>query len=85
MEGTQKNLKAAYNLARHVSRQELHRYSSSLISPSDFCTDHPPNHAMSGGSSVAAKIASDFKFDEHCRRNTLKIKKYTYKEECFEC
>lgn len=85
MEETQKNLKASYNLAYHVSRQELHRYSSSLISASDFCTDHPPNHAMSGGSSIAAKIASDFRFDEHCQRNILKLRRYVYKKECFEC
>ena len=43
-----------------------HNTYGGLIGFSDFCTDYPRNEKKR---SIADKIASDWRFDEQCRKN----------------
>lgn len=41
-----------------------------LIYASDFETDYAPNTTRAGGSHIAERIVSDWKFDRACSMNT---------------
>ena len=51
-----------------------HTTFGGLICQSDFNTDYSGN--STNGSSVAAKIASDWRFDESCKKKTNDITKW---------
>ena len=51
-----------------------HTTFGGLICQSDFNTDYSGN--STNGSSIAAKIASDWRFDESCKKKTNDITKW---------
>ena len=51
-----------------------HATFGGLIYQSDFNTDYSGN--STNGSSIAAKIASDWRFDESCKKKTNDITKW---------
>ena len=51
-----------------------HTTFGGLIYQSDFNTDYSGN--STNGSSIAAKIASDWRFDESCKKKTNDITKW---------
>lgn len=55
-----------------------------LIYPSDFETDYR-SKTQNQGSSIAQRIASDWKFDEQCKRNIEVRKKKMNKEDICHC
>lgn len=57
----------------HIYRNPASHFGG-IIKLSDFCTNHPCNH------NIARRIASDWSFDEQCRKNEEARKRL--REEC---
>lgn len=57
------DLKDANHTLYLAVREESHRHYGGRIYPSDFNTDYPGN-AHTSGSPIAARIASDFKWEQ---------------------
>ena len=53
-----------------------------LIYASDFETDYAPNTTRAGGSHIAERIVSDWKFDRECSQN---IKGREKRKEYIQC
>ena len=50
-----------HNTLRIPSREEFHRHFGGKLYESDFCTEHPRTYKETKGSSIASKIAEDYK------------------------